>query len=276
MDGINGKSFIVSVVIHVTAVLTVLLTSLTGGCLSSKKEQIVPMEFIIVTEENAADRLAETPNDVKEEPEPEPLPEPPALDPLPPPPPIEIPDPIPPPPPLVEKKSEPKKPDSSKEKEEKKLEKKVEKKPEKKSKPKIKIGERVGPITTGKKDPKKAATEKKVFSDTEIKKLLGQGAKTGNKNRIPPNEALRWRGAIVAAFKEKCDAYGLEEPSTGRRPILKVVFGSGGRVTSITILQSSGDRTFDQRALQACRQVKRVILPDSFLSEYKIVEIELQ
>ncbi len=270
MSGIERKSVVFSVVIHVAVVLVVLMSSLMSGCLDTKKETVIPMEFIIVTEENAADHLAEVPNEETEEPEPEPLSEPPAPEP---PPPLEVPDPIPPPPPLEEKKPEPKK--VEKKKEVKQPEKKVEKK--KPTKPKIKIGKRVGPVTEGKKDKSKAATEKKTLSDAEIKKMLGMGAKSGNKNQIPTSEASRCFGQIRAAFKEKCDAYGLEASPTGRDPELKVVFGSGGRVTSVSISRSSGDRAFDQQVLQACRQVRQVSgLSSTFLSEYKTVEIVLQ
>lgn len=235
------------------------------------------MEFTVVTEENAADRLAEEPNEAVE-PEPEPPtpdPEPPPPPPLPDPDPLPVPDPLPPPPPLPDPpKPEPKKPEKPKEKP-KEAPKKPEKPKEKPKKPTIKIGERVGPVTTGKKDPKKAATQKALSAD-EIAKLLGMGAKAGNKNQIPKNEASRCYGAIQRAFYDACNQYGLETSPTGRDPRLTVTFGSGGRVNNITIAQSSGDRTYDNQVLQACRQVRQISgLSQAFLNDYKTVTIQL-
>jgi TonB family protein len=257
-------------------VLVILLSILfcADGCLRlTPQEEIIPMEFIVVTEENAADMLAEEPNE-EVEPEPEPDPKP---DPLPPPPPPEPePDPLPPPPPKPEPpkpeppkptppKPEPKKPDPPKKE-----------KPKEKPKPKpIKIGKRVGPVTTGKKDPKKAATQKALSAD-EIAKLLAAGAKSGNKNQIPKNEASRCYGAIQRAFYDACTQYGLETSPTGRDPQLTISFGANGRVTNIRIAQSPGDRTYDNQVLQACRQVRQISgLSQAFLKEYKTVTLRL-
>ena len=257
----------------INAALVLLMMGFSFGGCTAKHEEIIPMEFLVVTEENAADRLAEEPNEaVDPEPEPEPpQPEPPAPDPLPPP--LPDPDPIPmPPPPKPETKPEikPEKP-----KPEKKLEaSKPEKKPEKK-KPVIKIGERVGPLTQGKKDKTKAATQK-APSPEEIRRLLAAGAKPGNKNQIPANEASRCYGLISRAFKDACDRYGLEPPPTGRDPVLTVTFGPGGTIRSITLKQSSGDRAWDASALQACRQVRTVEgLSDSFLKSQSSADIRL-
>ena len=116
----------------------------------------------------------------------------------------------------------------------------------------------------------------KALSDAEIEKLLGMGAKSGNKNQVPKNEASRCYGAIQRAFQDACTQYGLESSPTGRDPHLTVTLGSGGRVTQITISQSSGDRSFDNQVLQACRQVRQISgLSQSFLKEYKSVTLRL-
>ena len=64
----------------INAALVMLLMGFSFGGCSAPKEEIIPMEFLVVTEENAADRLAEEPNEaVDPEPEPEPpQPDPPA------------------------------------------------------------------------------------------------------------------------------------------------------------------------------------------------------
>jgi outer membrane biosynthesis protein TonB len=220
-------------------VLLLMVVMCTDGCLNRPpKEEIIPMEFIVVTEENAADVLAEEPNE-EVEPEPDPLPTPPTPDPLPPEP---KPDPLPTPPELPPeptpipppKKVDPPKPKPPEPKKEKP------KPPEpKKEKPKpkpIKIGKRVGPVTTGKKDPKKAATEK-AMSAEEIAKLLGAGAKSGSRNQIPPNEASRNYGVIQRVFREACDTYGLETSPTGRDPQIKIEFGPNGAIKKLNIAQ---------------------------------------
>ena len=235
------------------------------------------MEFIVVTEENAADVLAEEPNE-EVEPEPDPLPTPPTPDPLPPEP---KPDPLPTPPELPPeptpipppKKVDPPKPKPPEPKKEKP------KPPEpKKEKPKpkpVKIGKRVGPVTTGKKDPKKAATEK-AMSEEEIAKLLGAGAKSGSRNQIPPNEASRNYGVIQRVFREACDTYGLETSPTGRDPQIKIEFGPNGAIKQLSIAQSSGNSQYDNQVLAACRQVRRVSgLSQTFLRDYKTVTLKL-
>lgn len=245
------------------------------SCTFEKREEIIPMEFLVVTEENAADRLAEEPNEeVESEPEPEPpKPEPePEPDPLPPPPPPPPdPDPVPLPDPPKPKPKPPEKP--------KPVEKPKPKPPEPKWKPapvtSIKRGQRVGPVTTGKKDPKKAATQK-ALSAAEIQKLLAAGAKSGNRNQVPPNDASRCYGVIERHFKDACTQYGLESSPTGKAPVLTVTFGSGGSIRSIRIRESSGDRAWDNQVLQACRQVRRVSgLSSAFLAEYKSVDLRL-
>lgn len=272
--GSNEKKAL-RVSVTANAVIFVLLGSVSlGGCFAQPKEEIIPMEFLVVTEENAADRLAEEPNEAREPepepPKPDPLPEPKEADPPPPPPPVPDPDPLPPPP----------KKEAPKPKTEKPEEKPAEKKPDP-PKPKwkptpVKISKvRVGPVTTGKRDVTKAATQK-ALSQAEIQRLLNAGAKSGNRNQVPPNEASRCYGVIARVFREKCNAYGLESSPTGRDPVLTVTFGSGGSIRNIAVKTSSGDSGYDRQVLQACRQVRRVDgLSSTFLASYKTVDIRL-
>lgn len=277
-----------SLVVNGIIVLALCLVTTTGGCKGPKEEEIEPMEFTVVIEENAADVLAEEPNDNVE---PEETPEPPKPEPQPepelPPPPL-LPDPDPLPAPVQEqpkeddakKKAEEeakKKAEEAKKKAEAEKKKKEEEAKKKKAEKKpIKIGPRVGPVTQGKKDKTKAATQKALSAD-EIAKLLAAGAKAGTKNQTPKNEASRCYGAIDAAFRDACDSYGLETSPTGNNPILSVTLGSGGSVKKITVQTSSGDRTFDNQVLQACRQVKRISgLSESFISEYSPVQIRIR
>ncbi|MEG1933357.1 MAG: energy transducer TonB [Kiritimatiellia bacterium] len=264
----------------VNLILFVVLSSVSfSGCLFEKKEEIVPMEFLVVTEENAADQLAEEPNEVVE---PEPEPTPPVPDPVPdpdpiPPPAVPDPDPIPPPPPAV-KDPDPIPPPKPPKQEKPKVE--LPKEPPKKPVPPkwkpnhtIKTGKRSGPVTTGKRDPKKVATQK-ALSAAEIAKLLAAGARPGNRNQIPANEASRCYGVIAAAFRKACNEYGLETSPTGKSPILSVTFGKRGSIRSISVKVSSGDRAYDNQILAAVRQVRRIDgLSDSFLAQYATVNI---
>ncbi len=285
MNERESKAFYVSGVVHVTVIVGLLLAGFLGGCLSPKEKpklDEIPVEFLVVTEENAADKLSEEPNDAAE-PEPDPLPPPP-----PPPEPPKVPepaptpvekivDPLPPPPPPLEKKVEKpteKKPEKKKVEEKKKPEKK---KPEKKKPKPIKVSkERYGPVTSGKKNKAKAPTQK-APSAAEIAKLLAAGAKSGNKTQIPKNEAQRSLGLIKSAFEEKCREAAMEGSPTGKNPSVSVTFARGGRITSIRIAESSGDRAFDNRILMVCRQVKRINgLSDSFIDQFNPVEVVLR
>ncbi len=273
MAEIDGRAIPFS--LGVNTLLFVLLGSVSlGGCFAHPKEEIIPMEFLVVTEENAADRLAEEPNEAvepePEPPQPEPIPEPPAPEPPPPPPPVPDPDPIPPPPPPPQPKPKPK-PAPEKPK----VERPEPPKPKWKPTP-VKISkERVGPVTTGKNDPKKAPTQK-ALSQAEIQRLLAAGAKSGNRNQIPPNEASRCYGIIAKAFRTACNKYGLETSPTGRDPVLTVTFGSGGSIRTVAIKTTSGDRRYDGQVLNACKQVRRVDgLSSSFLAEYKTIDLRL-
>ncbi len=261
------------------AIVGALAAVSVGGCAGEgPKEEIVPVEFMVVTEANAADVLAEAPNDaVAPEEEPPPAPKP---DPKPEP----IPDPEPiPPPPKPEPRPEPKPAPTPEPKPTPKPEPKPKPEPPKKQTPPkpryvqakdIKIGKRVGPVTTGKKDVRRAATDK-ALSEAEIRRLLAAGARPGNRNQVPANEASRCYGVIQRAFREAC-ANTLEGSPTGRAPVLRIAFGPGGAVRDIALAGSSGDRAFDAQVLAACRKVRRVVgLSAKFLQDYPNVSIRV-
>lgn len=261
MEQSKGRAIAISVAANAVICVALALVSL-GGCAGGPKEEIVPVEFLVVTEENAADVLAEAPNEVAEPepepPKPEPKPDPkPDPAPIPPPPPKAEPEPAPPKPP-PKPKDEPKKPA----------------KPRYVQAKDIKLGKRVGPVTTGRKDRTKAATARKL-SEAEIRRLLAAGARPGNVNQTPPNEASRCYGVIARAFREAC-ANTLEGSPTGRAPVLRVTFGAGGAVEGIAVAQSSGDGTFDRQVLAACRKVRWVSgLSAAFLKDYRSVDIRV-
>ncbi len=263
MDGHSGRT--IGFAVAANAVIFALLGSVSfNGCLSAQRqEEIIPMDFVVVTEENAADVLSEEPNDAVE-PEPQPQPEPAP----PPPPPPPDPEPAPAPKPEPQPAPAPEKPKAEPQK--------APEKPKWKavSAKEIKIGKRVGPVTSGKKDKTKAATAKKL-SEAEIRRLLAAGARPGNKNQVPPNVLSRCYGLIARAFREACEGT-LEASPTGRAPKLRVSLAAGGAVKGITVAESSGDGAFDAQVLAACRQVRRIAaLPESFLEAYTSVTIRV-
>ena len=252
----------IAVSVTANAAICALLGAVSfGGCAGEPKETIVPVEFLVVTEENAADVLAERPNEAAEPEAPKPEPEPPKPEPK-----IPDPEPIPPPKPAPAPKPEPKptpKPTP-----------KPAEKPKYVQAKDIKIGKRVGPVTTGRKNRAKPPTAKRL-SDAEIRRLLAAGARPGNVNQTPPNEASRCYGVIARVFREAC-ANTLEGSPTGRAPELRVTFGPAGAVTGIEVVRSSGDRGFDGQVLAACRKVRRVNgLSAAFLSAYRSVDIRV-
>lgn len=269
MERHSGRT--IGFAVTANAVIFALLGSVSfNGCLSSRPdEEIIPMDFVVVTEENAADVLAETPNDaVEPEPQPQPEPAPPPPPPPPPPDPEPAPAPKPEPQPAPQSAPAPEKPKAEPQK--------APDKPKWKPAPvsSIKKGKRVGPVTSGKKDKTKAATAKKL-SEAEIRRLLAAGARPGNVNQVPPNEASRCYGLIARAFREACEGT-LEASPTGRAPKLRVSLAGGGAVTDIKVAESSGDRAFDAQVLAACRQVRRIAaLPESFLEAYTSVTIRV-
>lgn len=259
MEQSKGRAIAISVAANAVICVALALVSL-GGCAGGPKEEIVPVEFLVVTEENAADVLAEAPNDVAE-PEPEPPKPEPKPDPKP------DPAPLPPPKPAPTPKAEPKptpKPTP-----------KPPKKPKYVQAKDIPLGKRVGPMTTGKKNRAKPPTDRKTLSDAEIRRLLKAGARSGNVNQIPPNEASQCYAAIRRAFTEAC-ANTLEGSPTGVAPQLEIALGAYGKVESVKVVRSSGSKDFDRQVVAACRRVKRIYrLPNSFVQNYPTVVIEV-
>ena len=79
MDKFGKDALGIAVAVNI-AIFALLGSISFGGCLSDeakpKDEVIIPMDFTVVTEENAADVLAETPNEAAEaEPPPPPKPQ---------------------------------------------------------------------------------------------------------------------------------------------------------------------------------------------------------
>ncbi len=99
-------------------------------------------------------------------------------------------------------------------------------------------------------------TGKKTLSDAEIKKLLGEGYKPGAVTQLAASEEQRCISLIRDAFYSKWNRPPYHENL--KEMYLKVVFGPGGRVLSYKLVQSSGDGAADRSVQLAAALVKVV------------------
>ena len=271
---LGKKSLGISLAIHLAFFLVFWVFAALHG-LFDKKEEIIPIDLMVVVNENL--------DGVENEP-----------------PPVKNPDPPPPPKPepLKPKKQAVKEPEKPKEleqivtnivakvdkKEAKKPEKKVEKKePEKPKKTKAELRkERLEkmrksakvnnkPVKIEVKNARESGngrTDKKTLSDAEIMKLLNQGYKPGKSTQLAANEEQLGYSLIKAAFEAKWD----KPPWTDTlRPMtIRVWFGAGGSVVRFNLESSSGDAKADQSIKTAASRVGRVpALPQGFIDKYK-------
>ena len=99
-------------------------------------------------------------------------------------------------------------------------------------------------------------TGKKTLSDAEIKKMLGEGYKPGAVTQLAASEEQRCISLIRDAFYSKWNRPPYHENM--KEMYLKVVFGPGGRVLSYKLVQSSGDGAADRSVQLAAALVKVV------------------
>ena len=276
---LSGKTLGIALAIHLAFFLVFGIFAALHG-LFDKKEEIIPIDLMVVVNENL--------DGVENEP-----------------PPLKNPDPPPPPPkpePPKPKKQTVKEPEKPKElerivtnivakvdkketqKPEKKEEKKVEKKePEKPKKTKAELRkERLEqmrkratvnnkPVKIEVKNARESGngrTDRKTLSDAEIRRLLEQGYKPGKSTQLAANEEQLAFSLIKAAFEAKWD----KPPWTDTlRPMtIRVWFGSGGAVARYKLESSSGDARADQSIQTAASRVGRVpALPQGFIDKYK-------
>ena len=274
---LGKRSFTIALTIHLGFFLVFWIFAAFHG-LFDKKEEIIPIDLMVVVNENL--------DGVENEP-------PPTKNPTPP----EPPKPEPPKPKAKDTVKEPEKPKElekivtnivakvdkkaeKKEKEKKKVEKKVPEKP-KKTKAELRK-ERLEKMRKSAKVNNKPVkievksavasgngrTDKKTLSDAEIMKLLNQGYKPGKSTQLAANEEQLGYSLIKQAFEAKWD----KPPWTDTlRPMtIRVWFGAGGTIARYKLESSSGDARADQSIQTAASRVGRVpALPQGFIDKYK-------
>jgi TonB family protein len=197
-----------------------------------------------------------------------------------------------PPPPKPEPKPEPPKikddpkidavekvPEKPKAKEKKKTAAELKKEKEKVRQDRLKKIREKGKLVKGDKKPAErqpnGKTGKKTLSDAEIQRLLNQGYKPGRTEQLATSEYQRCISLISAAFYEKWDRPPWTD--TLRVMHLSIRLGSGGRILSYKLTQSSGDSRADATVLQAASLVRSVSgLSPEFISQNKTVTVRFK
>lgn len=264
----NAAYFVAALAVHAILFLTIWLVGISGS--DEDKEIVIPMELMVVVNENL--------DGVDGEPPPE---KPPVADPDPPPP---DPPKEPPPPPSVEpdvaeavitEPEKPKPPEPPKPAEPPKPPKKADppKKPEMTKEQRM---AKMRESTTKIKTPpprNNGRTEKRPPNWAE---LLNAGYKPGAANRgLDAGEEARCLSLIQQAFLSKWERPAWT--SSLRKMCLSVQFGPGGKVVGYTLTQSSGDPSADRTVLKAASRVGFVRgLSSTFLEKNRTVIVRFE
>lgn len=264
----NAAYFVAALAVHAILFLAIWLVGISGS--DEDKEIVIPMDLMVVVNENL--------DGVDGEPPPE---KPPVADPDPPPP---DPPKEPPPPPSVEpdvaeavitEPEKPKPPEPPKPAEPPK----PPKKPDPPKNPEMTKEQRMAKMresTTKIKTPpprNNGRTEKRPPNWAE---LLNAGYKPGASNRgLDAGEEARCLSLIQQAFLSKWERPAWT--SSLRKMCLSVQFGPGGKVVGYTLTQSSGDPSADRTVLKAASRVGFVRgLSSTFLEKNRTVIVRFE
>lgn len=266
-------NYVKAVIVHVALFL---LLWYLGSIDFTPSETVIPIDLLVVVNEN--------PEGVEDEPPPEKPPEPPPPEPEPPKPEPPKPDPPKPPEPVVQEAvvQEPVKTN---------IVKVVEKKPDPpkppeppKVDPKKAREERIAKMrasTTKIKDPPRKPDPPKNNGRTDMRPkdweaLLMAGYKPSNVNSgLDASEDQRCQELIRRAFYDRWESPAWTDQL--REMHLSVQFGSGGAVKGYKLVQSSGDAAADKTVLRAASQVPVVRgLSPTFLDHNKTVTVRFK
>lgn len=272
----NAVYFAAAIVVHIVLFLSIWYI---GICEEDEKEIVIPMELMVVINEN--------PDGVENQPPPE---TPPVSEPDPPPPePPKEPDPPPPEPPkepdvteaVVEVPEKPKPPEPPKPTQPPKPPKPPEppKKPDPPKKPEMTREQRMAEMrnrTTKIKNPPPRNNGRTDKRPQDWEKLLMQGYRPGATNQgLDAGEEARCFSLIRQAFYSKWDRPAWT--SSLKKMCLSVRFGAGGKVIGYSLTQSSGDASADRTVLRAASQVGYVRgLTSAFLEKNKTVIVRFE
>lgn len=267
----NAAYFVAALAVHAILFLAIWLVGIIRS--DEDKEIVIPMDLMVVINENLDGVDGEPPPETPPVADPDPPPPDPPKEP--PPPPSVEPDvaeaviiepdkPKPPKPPEPPKPAEPPKPP---------------KKPDPPKKPEKTREQRMAEMrnrTTKIKTPpprNNGRTEKRPPNWAE---LLNAGYKPGAENRgLDAGEEARCLSLIQQAFLSKWERPAWT--SSLRKMCLSVQFGPGGKVVGYTLTQSSGDPSADRTVLKAASRVGFVRgLSSTFLEKNRTVIVRFE
>lgn len=267
----NVVYFVAAIIVHLVLFLSIWYIGTRED--EEEKEIVIPMELMVVVNENLDGVENEPPPETPPQSEPDPPPPDPPKEPDPPPPDepeiteavVLKPDkPKPPDPPKPPKPPEPPKPP---------------KQPEKPKPPEKTREQRLAEMrssTTKVKTPPPRNNGRTEKRPQDWEKLLNAGYKPGPTNQgLDASEEARCLALIRQAFYSRWDRPAWT--SSLRKMCLSVQFGSGGRVVGYSLTQSSGDASADRTVLRAASQVSHVRgLSSSFIEKHRTVIVRFE
>lgn len=270
----NAIYFVAAIVIHALLFFAIWYIGMRES--DEPQEVVIPMELMVVVNENLDGVEDEPPPEKPPAPEPEPEPEP--VKPPEPPPPEPEPE-VTVPEALVVEPEKPKEPEKLKPPE---PPKEVKPKEPEKPKPPMKTREqRLAEIRNSTTKIKNPNPPPRNNGRTEMRpkdweKLLNAGYRPGPVNKgLDASEEARCLSLIQRAFYSKWDSPAWT--SSLRIMHLKVRFGSGGRVLGYDLVQSSGEAAADRTVLRAASLVGSVRgLSPSFLEKFSTVTVRFE
>ena len=118
-------------------------------------------------------------------------------------------------------------------------------------------------------------TDKKTFTDAQIRDLLNKGYKPGTSEQLAASDAQLGYSLIKMAVEDKWDVPPWTD--TLRPMTVRIWFGGGGRVVNYKLEKSSGDAKADRSILSAASRVGAIPgLPPAFINAYKSKGIPCQ
>ena len=129
-------------------------------------------------------------------------------------------------------------------------------------------GPNLGPPSKNAKD--------KPLSEAEIRRLLAQGYRPGDKNSIAPDEESRCFALIKRAFNDAWVQPSYDEVG-GTTATIEVRLQRNGAIFGVRMVKPSGNNVLDTSVMQAATTVKRVDnLTPAFLAKYEDVTIDFK
>jgi outer membrane biosynthesis protein TonB len=256
-------SLVSALAIHIAIFVGFAIYAVANG-LFEKKEEIIPIDLSVVVVENLDGNDEEPPPLKKEQP---------------PPPPPKPKSPPKPQPPKVEKekalekivtnivKNVEKKKDDDKKLPPQKTKEQLREERMKKMRESAKTVNKTTVIVQTSRPQPNGRTDKKTLSAAEIEKRLNEGYKPGRSTNIAASVEQFAYSLIKQTFEAKWDPPPWTD--TLKPMVIRVWFGSGGRIIDSRIEKSSGDIRADQSLKVVASRVRAIpSLPEEFIKKY--------